>query len=389
MSQKPEEITIAMLGSSGVGKTTILASMYEQLTISKIANLEIIPDEESAAKLEKKLAGLKSMLAPGQEVDMKVQIERGIEGNEENIRRLERRLAELRNMIAREEGSMIASEGSGNTVQIGKGIPGTEAPNDDPYSIMSLAFDIPLPDQQSLQLHFYDYPGRYISGKARDIEKQFVTELVTAADVVIIAIDTPALVMSKGRYNEVVNKTKLITEIFKETYINIESPKLVLFVPVKCEMEMEKGETEALELTEKIKTAYSTLLEFFASPFISSEIAVVVTPIQTLGCVKCTQIAKPTTEDNPIFLFRKHPSADAKYSPQDTDQPLSYIMAFLLNHHLRNQDNQNIFRRGVAWVFRWDKQIKESIRIFAKRCKKGGGFEVIQGKELLDINIRK
>lgn len=338
----PEEITITMLGSSGVGKTTILASMYEQLTISQIANLQIIPDEESAKTLEKKLEELKSVL------------ERGKDGV--------------------------------YNVEIGKGIQGTENPGGDPRSLRSFSFDLALSDKKPLmRLHFYDYPGGYISEKARDVERKFVTELLTNADVVIIAIDTPALVMRNGYYNEVVNKPRQITEMFKEAYKKLESPKLVLFVPVKCEMEMKKGEREVLSLTEKIKTEYSTLLSFFDSPFLAYKIAVAVTPIQTLGCVICSRILEPTNDNNPVFGFRKYPSADAEYSPQDTEQPLCYILAFLLSLYLQNQ---NILKIGLANLFGLNAPIKDAIRIFAKRCKKMGGFVVLQGQKLLEINIR-
>lgn len=337
-----EEITIAMLGSSGVGKTTILASMYEQLTISRVANLQLIPDEESAKILEQRLSELKSMLARGQ------------------------------------DGSY--------TVQIGKGITGTENPSGDPYSLRSFSFDIALLDKKPLmRLHFYDYPGGYISERARDIEKQFVTELLTEADVVIIAIDTPALVMRNGYYNEVVNKPTQITEMFKEAYKNLKEPKLILFVPVKCEMEMQRGEREANQLTERIKREYPNLLAFFDSPVLASKLAVVVNPIQTLGCVICTRILEPTNENNPVFGFRKHPSADAEYSPQDTEQPLCYILAFLLSLHLHNQ---NFLKKGIANLFRLNNPIKEAIRIFAKRCKRTRGFVILQGQQLLDINTR-
>ena len=57
-----KELNITMLGASGVGKTTLLTSMYEQFeATSRQANLHLKPDIETAAILERYLAQLKSL----------------------------------------------------------------------------------------------------------------------------------------------------------------------------------------------------------------------------------------------------------------------------------------------------------------------------------------
>ncbi|MDY7023825.1 MAG: GTPase, partial [Cyanobacteriota bacterium] len=254
------EIKILMLGSSGVGKTSLLASMYEQFqTTSSLGNFEISPQGVSAAILNKRLNELKKMLARGQ-------------------------------------------DGSFN-VQPGEGIQGTSATN--PKSIRSFVFDMGLKGSKTfMTLHFYDYPGGYISQEAKQEEKQFVQKLLNDASVVIITIDTPALVMQKGKYNEYVNKPQQITEMFQEAYRNLQEPRLVLLAPVKCEMEMRRGERSANKLLNSVTEKYANLLTFFKSPFLAEKVAVAVTPVQTLGCVECSRMDNKTTDYRPIFCFK-------------------------------------------------------------------------------------
>ena len=337
----PQEIKITLLGSSGVGKTSLLASMYEQFqTISSLGNLQLIPQGKSADTLNKRLTELKSMLARGKKGDF--------------------------------------------TVRPGEGIQGTSAT--DPNSIRSFVFDFSRRGKGPfMKLHFYDYPGGYISEKATDKEREFVQKLLNDAAVVIVAIDTPALVMRNGKYNEYVNKPNQITQMFKEAYKNLKEPRLVILAPVKCEMEMRKGGRSANQLLNSLKKEYAALLNFFESPSLVSQVAVAVTPVQTLGCVECSRMVEPTTDFLPVFGFKKYPTADAEYKPKDTDQPLRYLLEFLVKLHL---DNRNFAVELFASWTGLDKPLKDAILEFAGGRKTDEGFAVIQGNHLLDIRSK-
>ena len=319
------ELKITLLGPSAVGKTSLLTSMYEQFKkISFQANLQLIPEPESQAILKKRLQELKSIT--------------------ETFK-----------------------------VQPGSGIPGSS-------EVRSFIFDLAEQEKKPfLRLHFYDYPGGYISAKASPKERKFVRELINDAAAVVIAIDTPALMMSKGKFHEHVNKPKQITAMFKEAYSNINEPRLVIFAPVKCEMEMRKGERAAKQLLERIKKEYADLLNFLSSPPLNSQIAVVITPVQTLGCVICTMIEEPKQNYLPIFGFRKI-SRDAEYNPQDNDQPLRYLLRFLLKIH-QEQRTPKFLQAVVGWMG-LDAHLKNAVSQFAKGCKNTGGFTVLQGQDL-------
>jgi hypothetical protein len=57
------------------------------------------------------------------------------------------------------------------------------------------------------------------------------------------------------------------------------------------------------------------------------KVACVVTPVQTVGTVVFSRIEQ--RNNNPHFHFRKI-SHDAEYQPKDSDQPLLYILSFIL-----------------------------------------------------------
>ncbi|NEP88218.1 MAG: hypothetical protein F6K18_16050 [Okeania sp. SIO2C2] len=319
------ELKITLLGPSAVGKTSLLTSMYEQFKrISFQANLQLIPEAESHAILKKRLKELKSLT--------------------ETFK-----------------------------VQPGAGIPGSS-------EVRSFIFDLAEQDKKPfLRLNFYDYPGGYISDKASPNERKFVRELMNDAAAVVIAIDTPALMMSKGKFNEYVNKPKQITAMFKEAYQDIREPRLVIFAPVKCEMEMTKGERAAKQLLERIKKEYADLLNFLSSPPLNSQVAIAITPVQTLGCVICTTIEEPRNNYLPTFGFRKI-SRNAEYNPVDNDQPLRYLLRFLLKMH-HEERTPKFLQAVVSWIG-LDAHIKNALTQFSKGCKNTAGFVVLQGRDL-------
>lgn len=320
------ELKITMLGPSAVGKTSLLTSMYEQFkNISENANLQLTAEEESEAILNKRLKELKALTQ-----EFKVTPGKSIQGSAE---------------------------------------------------VRSFTFDLSQKDKKPfLRLRFYDYPGGYMGDKATSNQRKIVEELLNDAAAVVIAIDTPALVMSKGKYSEFVNKPKQITEMFKEVYKNLKEPRLVIFAPVKCELEMRQGERGAKQLLESIKREYATLLNFLEA--FGDRVAVVVTPVQTVGSVICTMIEEPSRDYQPTFGFRKI-SRDAEYNPQDNDQPLRYLMRFLLTLH--HQKTTPTLFRPIVNIFGLDAPIKNAVSEFANKSKTTNGFAILQGEKLLEI----
>lgn len=320
------KLKIAMLGPSSVGKTSLLTVMHEQLeqTID-LTDLKLTPDQESKALLDESLELLKKLTA-----SFKVTPEASLQGTQE-------------------------------------------------YRNFNFAFGYKGKDP-SVELEFWDYPGGYLSERASPTQKEFVKNLLNESGAVVIAIDTPALMVGGGRFNVQINKPADITALFKDVYENLTEPRLVVFAPVKCETYVQ-NEKDQKKLRDSIKREYATLLNFFVSSF-ASQVAVVITPVQTVGCVTCG--GYETFSDGRLkeFYFNKT-DPDAEFSPKDSDQPLRYLLRFLLKLHVEK-------RRGQFWgsLLDWfgqNEKLKEAVRRFAKGSKTTGGFEVLQGHALLNI----
>lgn len=327
-----QELQITMLGPTGVGKTTLLTAIYEQFeTNIGLTDLQLTPDDDSAAILQDRLIELKSLLDV-----FEAKGRHGIQGTE-----------------------AIAGPESLRSFTFGLGKKGT-AP--------------------SLQLRFCDYPGGYHETKATAAEKKFLTELVRDSAVVLIAIDTPALMERNGKYHEKINRPSQIKDLFKKAYQDLESPRMVIFAPVKCEKYL-KNDKSTKELLAKVRQGYDLLLQMFNSEQISPWVVNVVTPIQTVGSVHFSRL-EADEYNNPRFYFRKI-RHDAEYSPKDSEQPLRYLLRFLLKLHLDNR-SWGFFNFLRVWLA-IDQPLQKAVEEFARGCKTSGGFMVLKGDKWLDI----
>lgn len=321
------EFNIMMFGPRYVGKTSLLTAMYYEYEqeIAK-TRIQLKPDLDTAYDLGKKLAQLKSL--------------------NENL----------------DEGGIETTEAKAGA-----------------KSIRSFIFDLGQKGTKpSLRLHFWDYPGGYVINKKDEDAHNAVKKCLTESVGVVIAIDTPALMEAKGKWHDHKNRPLEITRWFKDVYEDIKSPRLVILAPIKCESYLQNNKS-ATELLRRIKAEYAVLLDLFSSEALLQKIAVVVTPVQTVGTVFFSSI--DVIEGEPIFGFKK-PHPDAEYCPKDNEQPLKYLLRFLLKLHIQNQWGALNFMRD--W-FGLDHYLKEAVQDFAKDCKTTDGFEVIQGKELLNI----
>lgn len=329
-----KELKITMLGARGVGKTTLLTSMYDQFeATTREANIQLVPEEETKALLQDYLAKLKSITE-----------------------------------------EFMADERT-------KGIPGTAAIGD-PNLLPKYIFDLGTRGQKSLRLLFRDYPGGYVSSKD-PAERKFVQNLLTECAAVIIAIDTPAMMELNGKWHALRNKPKEIAQLFKTAYGKLEEPKLVIFAPVKCETYVQ-DEASANKLQERIQKEFAPLLDYFQAPGLRDKVAVVMTPVQTVGCVVFLRI-EVENMNQPRFWFAKT-TFDAQYSPKDTEQMLRYLLRFLFKLHNRGLlIERSPILRTMRQVFNHNTEFERAVKQFAKECKTTGGFAVLQGQQWLNI----
>lgn len=347
------ELKITMLGASGVGKTSLLTAMYEQFesNVGKI-NLQLTPDEESSAILQERLIELKSLL---------------------------------------------------DDFEAKGGIQGTQGePEDLKYFIFGLGKKANNP---SIKLCFQDYPGNYHTLKATPEKREFVKKLLRECVAVLIAIDATALMENNGKWHELINRPQQITDLFKTAYLNLESPRLVIFAPVKCEKYMQ-NEKSSKELVQRVKEGYAKLIDLFQTEALLPKVVSVITPVQTVGSVLFSRVE--VNNGVPQFYFRKS-SHDAEYCPKDSEQPLRYLLRFLLSLHINERKEQSVnfvksifvvgflisclvsdsyLKNVVGFIrdcFGLDEHLKRAVREFALGYKTNDGFAIIQGQKWLNI----
>jgi hypothetical protein len=327
-----QTLEITMLGPSGVGKTTLLTAMYEQFESNiGLTDLELTPDDESSAILQDRLVELKSMLDVFEARDR-------------------------------------------------RGIMGTEAPAG-PDSLRSFVFSIGKKGRTpSLELHFRDYPGGYHGTKASPREKEFVKNLLQNSVAVLIAIDAPALMEQRGKFHERINRPQQIKDLIKQAYQDLNSPRLVIFAPVKCEKYL-KNSQSTKALVNNVRQGYASLLNHFNSEQLSPWITSVITPVQTVGSVVFSRL-EVDSNNLPHFYFRKV-RHDAQYGPQDSEQPLRYLLRFMLKLHYENR-SWGLFEFLRDWLS-VDQHLRQAVKEFANGCKTNEGFVVLKGEKWLNI----
>ena len=322
MNEHINTLNVAMLGGTGVGKTSLLTAMYDRFeqNIGR-ANLQFTPDLESNAILGKQLGQLKGMF---------------------------------------------------NSFEpTGQGIPASPVERSFWFGIGKRG------ESASLKCHFIDYPGNMLESKP-----QTVLKFIKRSAAILIAIDTPALMEQNGCWHEAVNKPCQIHGLFKNANLKElceQSPRLFIFSPIKCEKYVQDPKL-GKELLVRIKESYAPLLNLFTSDAVNDNIAVVIAPIQTVGGIHFSRIV--VTDGEPVFYFHKT-SYNAEYAPHDSEQPLRYLLRFLLKLHYDSK-TWGILDFLKEWL-KIDVHLKEAVQVFAEGCKTSDGFEVYSGDHLLKL----
>jgi len=349
------EIVTTMLGASGVGKTTLLTSIYEEFKkINQEVQFEFLPESDTEEILQKNLAELQSM---GSEI--------------------------------------IAKEGA-------RGIAGTSAVAG-PDSLPKFTFNLAKKtegkkEKNLLRLIFRDYPGSYVLS-SNPVGREFLKKLLRQSAAAIVSIDTPAMIEPRkpdrlnnknwdlrrdsGKWHDARNHPEEILALFQSAYNRLDEPKLVILAPVKCETYVQTPES-AKKLLGCIKDKYAPLLKFFSDPSRKEKIAVVVAPAQTVGCLFFSSFYTENF-NKPRFVFRKNKSSDT-YNPQDNEHLLRYLLSFLLNLHNQAQIyERSPILKTVRKAFKQETIFEQAVKQFAKTRKTTDGFTILQGHDLLRI----
>ena len=103
--------------------------------------------------------------------------------------------------------------------------------------------------------------------------------MIRESVAVLIPIDTPPLMERGGKYHEEFNQPTQLNDLFKTIYKDLDSPRLVILAPVKCEKYMKNPP----ELFRKVREGYQKMLNQFASEKLLPKVAVVIAPCEAVN----------------------------------------------------------------------------------------------------------
>ena len=320
-----QTLRVSMLGPSGVGKTSILATMYDQLeNVITRTDLQVRLKTEEFNILYDRLISLKRLFATDSLVPNQTQ---EIQANVD---------WQVFDFLLGRHGKSL-----------------------------------------TLQLEFIEYPLGWIEREATAQERDWVLDLLRQSDAILIPIDAPALMEFNGRWHSERNRPELVTKFIELAYENLRSPRLVIMSPIRCERYL-KDLDYVTDMVEEVKKGYDRLLGYLGFGELKELIAVVVAPIQTLG--EIVYHGSPKNHYSPQFAKTQR---YAVYSPQDSEQPLRYLLRFAMRLH--RDKRQSGYFALIRNMFKGDEYLIKAANDFAAGCKTSSPFAVLQGQEWLDL----
>ena len=197
-----------------------------------------------------------------------------------------------------------------------------------------------------MPIYMHDIPGEWLDD-ASYTEK--VKELVGFCQVIIIAIDTPYLFSKMtldgyGEYHLEYNRPDLVTNFFKEK-ISAEDlvDRLILFVPIKCERYYHLTNSDKLniyfrnymqELTGAVIAGYRDLIWYLRSaPALVNNCTIAITPILSAGGIDFVRFRMDEQTGKMVALYQKPeflPAEESGFSPRFCEQPMIYTLVHIL-----------------------------------------------------------
>jgi hypothetical protein len=319
-SDLPPVINAAVLGSVGVGKTTLLASMYGRfLEVIGSINLDIAPGWETS---------------------------RDFQGLINKLQRLP------------------------TSVKVKEALDGTA-------DISHYTFNVGLTGRDpAFALQFTDYSGRYL-GPDFFPDRDEVRQTLIDSDVILVAVDAAALMERGGAYHKAVNSDIQVTDEIKSLLRTSDRPRLIILTLVKSETYLETPQSTAAFIA-KVKHAYRPLLTDIAKEGIRDRVGCVLAAVKTIGPIRVYDV-DVTKPDELVFKFYAT-RPQAVYAPEDTDQPLRYLLTWVIN---RYRSERGLLDRARDWAYGLDDDFVAAVDEFAAGCKDSGPVVVLQDHKLL------
>lgn len=287
-------IKVAMLGGCGCGKTSALASMFEQAIAGSLHYIFSVSD-----------------ITIQQSVNQKTLYDKSVE---------------IRNFLDNSPTCVFMMDSGAS------------------WSIHTYTVKVSIAGKnQHIDVDFTNIPGSMLN--SADINYQELEDIIIGCDVIFIAIDTPYLMECNESVANAVNRIPEITNLL--SYINCEtanSSKMVVFMPVKCERWFKENRIN--EVNDRVKHLYSNLIRHLCySEFISIGII----PVQTIGNIEFVEMKDTSVSPDCIakpkawYKISMSSASGCMYNPHNCNQILLHILDFWTRKIIFLNNNSKLF----------------------------------------------
>ena len=190
----------------------------------------------------------------------------------------------------------------------------------------------------TVDICFKDIPGEWIRNEPAKIREE-----LARSQVILVAIDTPHLLEEGGAYSDSFNITSDIDRHLQNISLEKESPRMVLFVPIKCEKY--HHENRMVEVEKAIREQYKDVITALTTGRKTELYTVAITPILTLGGVVFRDFARGedgevTVVENQLnkSLYLRPTAAYYElyepapyFAPLYCEQPVLYLINFIVH----------------------------------------------------------
>ncbi len=255
-----------MIGASRSGKTSILASMLEQITCSSIKDYFFVEDKSEYCYKEDDERALEVSLSDN------VDVMKDLLNPQLNEGKNQPRLAQLT---------------------------GTTAPFTYDITVQSKTDKWKI-EKEVLHVMFTDLKGESFAKKGYEFDE--IEEIIKKAQVLLIAVDVPALMYAKekkksgiNRYMNLPYEVITATNLLAQEYNDPDLKRMVAFIPIKCEYWMHHNKMD--EVYNQIKEVYETSLVSLNN---AKNIRVMIMPMETIGGLEFEHYSE---DDNSYLLM--------------------------------------------------------------------------------------
>jgi len=286
-----QKFQITVLGGHGVGKTSLLATVYGEFErhLTRGLQLQVNPSYQTRNILNDKLGELESALDS--------EIVQGIN----------------------------AGEGNKRCYQFNIGLP------------------LQLP---AIQLEFNDYPGGWL--KDENYSKE-VINFLRASTAILWVLDAAALMVrgeNEESYSTKINQTLHIKTILNLAFTDLpdNAKKVILLVPIKCET-WTTAKKDRLELCVHVENECESVINLLKSADPKgNRFAIAIIPVETLGGVRFDHLQVDANKQ-PQFIFKRK-DEEALYQPRYAEQIFAYGLSFILQRY-SEQSNDRKFTEAL------------------------------------------